>query len=189
MVKASRLVIAALIAVGLPASAVAAAPARAAPAHQQQVALPPGILTNIISGLAPNLCLDVAHGGTANFTNVDIYQCNNSAAQIWGLQQVGTTTLGKIYEIHAGVGSNMCLDDYHSGTANFTNVDIYQCNGSDAQRWVLDGALNGGGTLRPMTSPDYACLDVYHSGTANFTNVDLYQCNATLAQWWHVYTN
>jgi hypothetical protein len=188
MVKASRLVIAALIAVGLPASMVAT-PASAALAHHQRT-VNSDVLTNVISGLNPGLCLDDYHGGTGNLNNVDVYQCNGSAAQIWDFQPVGTDSYGTIYEIHAGVDSKMCLDDYGGRTNNFNNVDIYQCNGSLAQQWVLVGKLNLAATLNTRANSDLTtCLDVYHSGTANFTNVDVYQCNGTAAQWWSVYTN
>jgi hypothetical protein len=191
MTKAYRLVIAALIAVGLPASAAAATPASAATAHQHRVALPPGIPTNVISGLSPSICLDDQHSGTGNGNNVDVFPCNGSGAQIWGFQQVAgsSSTLGKVYEIHVGVGSNMCLDDYAGAVGSPSRVDIWQCNGHSSQQWVLRGTLNYGATLRPMTDPNNYCLDDAHSGTAPYNPVDIYQCNGTLAQWWAVYTD
>jgi len=69
-----------------------------------------------------------------------------------------------------------CLDDYHSGTANGTGIDLYSCNGSAAQSW----SLPGDGTIRVLGK----CLDDDHSGTANGTRIQLYACNGGAAQHW-----
>lgn len=62
-------------------------------------------------------------------------------------------------------GHQFCLDDWHSGTANFNKVDIYGCNGGVAQSWNLEP--NG-----TVVSDLGGCLDVYFSGTTSGTNVD-----------------
>lgn len=128
-------------------------------------------------------CLDVFNSGTANYTNVDIWTCNNTSAQNWNFVPIGPTSLGTAYIIRAGVGTNMCLDDYHGGTNNGNNVDIYHCNETAAQVWV-----RAGNELISSTSigPGEAnlCLDVHHSQTADGTNVDVFACNGTLAQAW-----
>jgi len=69
-----------------------------------------------------------------------------------------------------------CADVYHSGTANGTAVDLWSCNGSDAQKWTV----TGDGTLKAFGK----CLDVTKSGTANGTLVELWTCNNTSAQQW-----
>lgn len=73
-------------------------------------------------------------------------------------------------------GSTLCMDDYHSSTTPGGVVDIYTCNGSAAQNWVL----GTDGTVRALGM----CLDVSASGTANGTKVDEYACNGTGAQQW-----
>src|SRR5262249_6852482 len=135
----------------------------------------------IVAGVGSDMCLDVAHSGTANGTNVDIYQCNGTAAQRWDFHTLGNPANG-IYQIKAGVGgSTMCLDDFGGSSANYSNVDIWQCNGHSSQVW-----LSNGSALQVFGSTSGPCLDVYHSGTANFTNVDMYQCNGTAAQSWTI---
>src|SRR5487761_1403626 len=76
----------------------------------------------------------------------------------------------------SGVSSGLCLDDRHSSTTDGTPVQIYTCDGSDAQTWTVASD----GTLRPLGK----CLNVKHSGTANGTPVTLYACNGTGAQQW-----
>jgi len=79
--------------------------------------------------------------------------------------------------LHSGIAGK-CADVQNSGTADGTPVQLYGCNGTDAQRWAyVPGA---GGTLRALGS----CLDVSNSGTANGTKVQLWQCNGTGAQRW-----
>ena len=77
--------------------------------------------------------------------------------------------------IYSGVGSNICLDDQSSSTANYNPVQIYTCNGTAAQQWSV---VQAGSTLHVLGK----CLDVYAGGTADSTKVDLYDCNGTGSQ-------
>ncbi|WP_194891008.1 glycoside hydrolase family 16 protein [Catenulispora pinisilvae] len=77
--------------------------------------------------------------------------------------------------IYSGVGSNICLDDRSSSTADYNPVQIYGCNGSVAQQWSV---VQAGSTLHVLGK----CLDVDAAGTADGTKVDLYDCNGTGSQ-------
>ena len=70
----------------------------------------------------------------------------------------------------------LCLDDRSASTADFNPIQVYTCNGTDAQDWTV----NSNGTLTVLGN----CLDVDGAGTANGTIVDLYPCNGTGAQSW-----
>ncbi|MEY9891812.1 chitinase [Catenulispora sp. MAP5-51] len=70
----------------------------------------------------------------------------------------------------------LCLDDRSASTANFNPVQVYTCNGSNAQKWTVTSS----NTLQVLGK----CLDVNAAGTANGTTVDLYDCNGTGAQTW-----
>ena len=180
----TSLAAAAMISAVLPAASAAASAHHSGlvihPPTAAQRAAHPNFLADVTSVLNFTSCLDVLHSGTANFTNVDIYQCNNTAAQSWNFLFLGNTYLGPAYEIKAGVGTNMCLDVFHSGTADYTNVDIFQCNQNASQIWVA----SGDNLLSAVDPNGNTCLDVFHSGTANYTNVDIHQCNGTDAQAW-----
>ena len=71
----------------------------------------------------------------------------------------------------------LCLDDRSASTANFNPVQVYTCNGTNAQSWTVGTA---GNTLQTLGK----CLDVNAAGTANGTTVDLYDCNGSGAQVW-----
>jgi len=70
----------------------------------------------------------------------------------------------------------LCLDDRSASTADFNPIQVYTCNGTNAQQWTV----NSNGTLTVLGN----CLDVAGAGTANGTLVDLYPCNGTGAQSW-----
>ncbi|MBY8343413.1 ricin-type beta-trefoil lectin domain protein [Streptomyces sp. KC 17012] len=92
------------------------------------------------------------------------------------------TALKSQGELHTAAFSSgiagKCLDVQGGGTANGTHVQLYGCNGTDAQQWTY--VPDAGGTLRARGG----CLDVSNSGTANGTKVQLWQCNGTGAQRW-----
>jgi hypothetical protein len=108
-------------------------------------------------------CLDVAGGGTANGTKVQMYQC-----QIGNNNQNWTLDNGRI----VWSGTNKCLDVRGGGTANATQVQIWDCQaGNLNQRWALD--VNFPGKIVWIGGK---CLDVSGGGTANGTNVQIWDC-------------
>ncbi|MER5873065.1 RICIN domain-containing protein [Streptomyces sp. NPDC002044] len=71
-----------------------------------------------------------------------------------------------------------CVDVAAANPANGTPVQLYDCNGTGAQRWTL----GSDGTVRALGK----CLDVASGGTADGTPLQLYDCNGTGAQRWAV---
>ncbi|MEU9351498.1 lectin [Streptomyces griseoloalbus] len=74
-----------------------------------------------------------------------------------------------------GVGGK-CLDVDNAGTADGTEVQIWTCNATAAQRWTVAGD----GTLRALGK----CLDVSGGASADGTRIQLWTCNGTGAQKW-----
>ena len=70
----------------------------------------------------------------------------------------------------------LCLDDRSASTALYNPIQVYTCNGTNAQQWTVES----NGTLEVLGMR----LDVDAAGTANGTLVDLYTCNGTGAQDW-----
>jgi hypothetical protein len=75
----------------------------------------------------------------------------------------------------------LCLDDRGASTANYNPIQVYTCNGTNAQQWTVES----NNTLQVLGD----CLDVDGAGTANGTLVDLYTCNGTGAQTWIAQSN
>jgi beta-glucosidase len=75
----------------------------------------------------------------------------------------------------------LCLDVRSASSADGTPVQVYTCNGTNAQQWTVAAD----GTLQALGK----CLDVSGGGTANGTLVQLYTCNSTGAQAWQAQSN
>jgi hypothetical protein len=71
--------------------------------------------------------------------------------------------------------AGLCVDVRGANTANFTPVQVYTCNGTNAQQWTV---VQAGSTLHALGK----CMDINGGGTADGTTVDLYDCNNTAAQ-------
>lgn len=69
-----------------------------------------------------------------------------------------------------GIGSK-CLDVKGGKAANGTQIQLYTCNGSAAQSWIL----GKDGTLRALGK----CLDDARNAGANGDKISLYDCNGT----------
>jgi len=75
-----------------------------------------------------------------------------------------------------------CVDIAGANTANGTQVQLFTCNGTNAQSWTVES----NGTLQALGK----CMDVSAAGTANGTKVQEWDCNGTVAQvWQHTSSN
>ncbi len=91
----------------------------------------------------------------------------------------GGGSSGSAGAVTSGVAGK-CLDDFAAGTANGTIADLYDCNGTAAQRWTFSGntlQING------------KCLDVTARATANGSPVELWDCNGGSNQTWQTGAN
>ena len=112
-------------------------------------------------------CVDVAAASSANGTAVQLYDCNNSAAQQW--------TVGNTDNSIRALGK--CLDVTSASTANGAKIQLYDCNASGAQKWtVSNGALINTGSGK--------CLDVTDKSTANGARLQIWTCSNTSNQAW-----
>ncbi len=123
-------------------------------------------------------CLDVSGGSAANYTKIQLYDCNGTAAQKWQPASGGLAT-GASYSFETSLSTSSCLDVDGDGADNGTQVDEYSCNGSAAQSIAIEAA---GGGLVSLKNANGKCLDLYSSGTADGTKVEVWDCNETNAQ-------
>jgi hypothetical protein len=129
-------------------------------------ALPDGTTGPVLSGIAGK-CLDNAQNGSANGNPVTSYQCNNSPAQTWyfdgqnhlGINYKCVAANGTANGTKAALApcdgsarqvwrlgpddslihqaSGRCLDVPDSSTTDGVQLQLYECNGSTAQRWSV----------------------------------------------------
>ncbi|MEV4537872.1 glycosyl hydrolase family 18 protein [Asanoa sp. NPDC049518] len=74
-----------------------------------------------------------------------------------------------------------CVDVAAASSANGTAVQLYTCNGTNAQTWTV----GSDGTLRALGK----CMDVASGSVANGANVQLWDCNGSGAQVWQAQSN
>jgi Ricin-type beta-trefoil lectin domain/Glycosyl hydrolases family 16 len=104
-------------------------------------------------------------GGTMSVAYVAAYSTSSGGGGGGG---TGTTGPIKGYE-------GLCVDVRAANSANGTPVQVYTCNGTNAQQWTV---VEAGSTLQALGK----CMDITGGGTANGTLVQLYGCNDTGAQ-------
>jgi len=111
-------------------------------------------------------------GAQMNIDYVAVY--NKAPASGGGGGGGGSARTGQV----TGNGGK-CVDVAGSNTADGTHVQLYTCNGTNAQKWTWN---SGDSTIRALGK----CMDVAGGGTANATKVQLWTCNGTGAQVWQV---
>ncbi|WP_169740024.1 ricin-type beta-trefoil lectin domain protein [Actinospica robiniae] len=112
------------------------------------------------------LCLDDSNAATADGNPIQVFTCNQSAAQQWTAgQNDSLQTLGKCLDVSGGAG------------ANGTVVNLYTCNGTGAQKWL---PVSGGALINPQSSK---CLED-NGGGGSGTHVIIDACNAGADQQW-----
>ncbi|MDI6098787.1 ThuA domain-containing protein [Actinoplanes sp. NEAU-A12] len=121
-----------------------------------------------VVGLAGK-CLDVAGGGSADGTRIQLWTCNGSAAQVWAVS-------GQVWRNPA---SNKCLDVAGGGTANGTKVQLWTCNGSAAQNW---GVRSDRTVRNPQSN---RCLDVSEAKPDNGRQIHIWDCLGAANQQWN----
>ncbi|KUL27816.1 chitosanase [Actinoplanes awajinensis] len=112
-------------------------------------------------------CIDVAGASSTNGAAIQLYDCNNSAAQQWSVGNTDQTirSLGK------------CLDVTAAATANGAKIQLYDCNATGAQKWTFtNGTLVNAGSGK--------CLDVTDKSTANGARLQIWTCSTTANQTW-----
>lgn len=125
---------------------------------------------------ATGLRLDVAGGSRSNGANVQIYVSNGTLSQRVWVRSVG----GGWYSLTACC-SAYPLDVLNCSDADGANVQQWQWNGSNAQKWRFEMGESG---IKIISACGNKVLDVSGGTTANGSNVHLWSYNGSSAQGW-----
>lgn len=120
--------------------------------------------------------LDVANGSRSNGANVQIYASNSTLSQRMWVRGVG----GGWYSLTACC-SAYPLDVYSCSDADGTNVQQWQWNGSNAQKWRFEMGESG---IKIVSACGNKVLEVGDGDTANGANVQLWSYTGSAAQSW-----
>ena len=120
--------------------------------------------------------LDVAGGSRSNGANVQIYASNGTLSQRAWVRSVG----GGWYSLTACC-SAYPLDVLNCSDADGANVQQWQWNGSNAQKWRFEMGESG---IKIISACGNRVLDVCGAATANGSNIQLWSYNGSSAQGW-----
>lgn len=88
------------------------------------------------------------------------------------------------YIIRSALRNNAVVDVSGGSVANGANIQLYDYNGSDAQRWEI--VSDGQGAYIIKNAISGKVLDVAAGSIKNGANVQTYMFNNTCAQKWHI---
>lgn len=142
----------------------------------QSDSLAPGVYT-ISSAVSTGQVVDVNAGATYSGANVQIYENNDSGAQIW---RIDLDHSG--YYTFTNIQSNKVLDVNAGLAVNGNNVQQYAANQTMAQKWIVKKA-DIGFVIASALNNQYV-LDLAGANSANGSNIQIYQSNNTKAQRW-----
>ncbi|WP_406195243.1 ricin-type beta-trefoil lectin domain protein [Kitasatospora sp. NBC_01560] len=107
------------------------------------------------------------------------YKCDGDVRTIHFPARSGyATRTGSLTPDSSGPGYHACLDVSGNGTANGTPVQMWECNGGDAQKWTYNGyklrAANG------------KCLDLADNRAENGAKLQIWDCLEIPGQRWNM---
>jgi hypothetical protein len=139
----------------------------------------------IISKLHPNMCFDVANNGTANGAKIQLYHKNSSSAQKFKVVTYAQAVPNGTYAIQSSINTARVLNVPGASTANGANIQLYQANGTNAQKFKLTYYADTG-YYEVVNAGSAKAVDIANGGAASGTNVQQYARNNTWAQRWDI---
>lgn len=126
-------------------------------------------------------CLVVNNSNFTAGTNIQLWDCNDTDAQKWqvdGVRSAMPDATARNQRIRLEMAPDKCLDVNNSNFNDGTNIQLLNCNGTDAQYFTFDGQQIK--TQKDTTK----CVDLEYAHTDNGTNIRLWTCNGNEAQEW-----
>ncbi|TCL59153.1 RICIN domain-containing protein [Allofournierella massiliensis] len=131
------------------------------------------------------LYLDINGASSADGTNVQVYLKNQSSAQKFRLQPANANVQIQegVYVISSMLDTSKVLDIVGGSAADTANLQLYQSNGSYAQRFAI--TAQGDGSYKITNMGSGKALDVVYGSSTPGTNVWQYSSNDSAAQQWY----
>jgi hypothetical protein len=127
--------------------------------------------------------LDIAYAGMTDGTNVQIHTPNGTPAQQFYLDYTGMDTVSDTrYTVKSALAGGRVLDISNGSTENGANVQLWDANGSNAQKFMIQ--YSGNGYCRIVNAGSGKVLDVWNGEAVSGNNVQQYEWNGSAAQLW-----
>ena len=123
----------------------------------------------IIPVLAPNYAVH-SHTGNESGSNIQLWTKDQTLyAEYWYFDGLAI----KMREYR-----DLCIDLSQSNTDNGNNIQLYNCNGTNAQKWIYDGMTQ---SIRSVVNPD-KCMQIELNTDGVYgkrSNLDIQDCNGS----------
>ncbi|MCB9331082.1 MAG: ricin-type beta-trefoil lectin domain protein [Lewinellaceae bacterium] len=127
---------------------------------------------HIVPVLAPNFAVH-SHTGEQYGSNIQLWtKDDTNTAEQWYFNGLVIKML---------VNHNLCIDLSNSNTNNGNNIQLWGCNGTNAQKWIYDGMTK---SIRSVINPA-KCMQIEKNTDGVYgkrSNVDIQDCNGSTAQ-------
>ncbi|MCB9053611.1 MAG: ricin-type beta-trefoil lectin domain protein [Lewinellaceae bacterium] len=114
-----------------------------------------------------------SHTGAESGSNIQLWtKDNTNTAEQWFFDGLA---------IKMRDHQNLCIDLSQSITNNGNNIQLYNCNGTNAQKWIYDGMTK---SIRSVVNPD-KCIQIEKNTDGVYgkrSNVQIWDCNGSAAQ-------
>lgn len=132
--------------------------------------------------------LDVSGASTANGTNIQVYSLNRTKAQKFKLRATRPYTLisENIYIFQSALNNQKVIDVAGAGTQNTTNIQLWDSNNTNAQKYRVQPVAQGYYKIVSVISG--RVLDVAGGVRKSGVNVQLFDYNGSDAQLWRFYS-
>ena len=125
-----------------------------------------------------DLYLDVSGANTNNGTNIALWENNGNNAQKWYFYELVENKISiddGIYIINTAADNTKNIDVAGANTANGTNIQLWENNGNDAQKWIIEYQNNGYYILKSKLNTK-KCLEVKNNIYELHSNIQLSNC-------------
>lgn len=122
----------------------------------------------------------VAHGISAIGRDSNATSTFGGALPLMGVRR----SVPGYFELRPLHAPHMCMDVSNSGTSNGTRIQLWDCNGTSAQRFVYTAE----GQLRPRHD-NTSCTDIRGGDAGNNTTVHLWDCDGGNSEKWMINPN
>lgn len=138
------------------------------------------VVTNVGSGKV----LDIAYNSDADGANLQIFNANGTSAQMFAFEPCAVDVSStQSYAVASYIDQGYVFDVAYASTEDTANIQLYQSNSTDAQRFRLSYEDETGYYVMRNVRSDKV-LDVAWAGTSDGANVWQYSSNGTWAQKW-----
>lgn len=140
--------------------------------------------TYSLKSVCNGLVLDVSGASVRDGANIQVWQSNGTAAQRFVLEPTGSLSDGT-YTVKSAVSPSKAIDVPSASTSNGARLQLWENNGSSAQRWSL--AYDAQSGYYKMTAVcSGKVLDVPGGNASNGVRLQQYQSNGSGAQSWDI---